>query len=498
MVWGIEDESHRCVGTAFDPTRVKEGNEALENWLLQLLSPRIDFTFYESVFQDHRVVYAKIQAANSTPVRFGGEEYLRVGSYKKKLREFPEKERQLWALLSGTDWSAQVVEEASLEDLDPRALEFGRQQYAEKFPAHAQEMQSWDNLTFLNKAKLSVSGKLTKTALLLLGKPLADNFLSPADAKITWVLKDENNVERDYLHIGLPFLLAGDEVLKKVRNLKIRHLPSGTLFPEEMDQYDTWVLRETLHNCIAHQDYSLGGRISVVEFPHSLLFSNKGDFIPGSVERMIEAEAPPEFYRNRFLVQAMVNLNMIDTIGSGIKRMFRLQKERSFPMPDFDLQEPGVVRVKIYGQILDASYTNLLLRQTDLDLRDAIALDKVQKKLPIDKATFQRLKSRRLLEGRWPKPYVSARIAAATGEKAAYIKNRAFEKQHYKQLVLEYLRKFGVARRSDIDQLLLEKLPDILEPKQKKGFVNNLLQEMRREGSVATAGTTRWATWRLP
>ena len=160
---------------------------------------------------------------------------------------------------------------------------------------------------------------MTNTAIVLLGKPATAAFIAPAQARITWVLRDERNEEKDYTHFDPPFLLASDNVLNKIRNLTIRHLPSGTLFPHEVSQYDPWVLRETLHNCIAHQDYSLRARINVVELPTSLLFTNAGSFIPGTVEEMIRSDAPPEIYRNPFLAQAIVSLNMIDTIGSGIR-----------------------------------------------------------------------------------------------------------------------------------------------------------------------------------
>ncbi len=106
-------------------------------------------------------------------------------------------------------------------------------------------------------------------------------------------------------------------MLKRIRNLTVRALPSGTLFPQEITQYDPWVIREALHNCIAHQDYGLHGRIVVVEFPASILLSNVGRFPAGDVETVIRQDAPLEIYRNPFLADAMVELNMIDTQGGG-------------------------------------------------------------------------------------------------------------------------------------------------------------------------------------
>ncbi len=499
LVLGIEDGTHAALGTIFRPKLARKGNESLENWLLQLLSPRIDFTIYELERDGARVVLFAVQAANSTPVRFAGEAYIRAGSHKKKLKEFPEKERRLWQILSESpeDWSAHIVEGAMLADLDPDAVAFARAQYRQKHPHQAAEVDAWDDATFLNKAKVCIGGKVTQTALLLLGRPESQHLLSPAQARITWVLRDEKKQEKDYQHFDLPLILAGDQVLQKIRNLTIRHLPSGTLFPHEVTQYDPWVIRETLHNCIAHQDYSMGGRINVVETPDTLLFTNLGSFIPGTVEEMIQSDAPPEVYRNPFLAQAMVNLNMIDTIGSGIKRMFTRQRERSFPMPDYELDDPKKVAVRLTGQVLDENYTQLLLGQTDLDLMDVIALDKVQKKRPLDEESFRRLKARKLIEGRRPNLFVAANIAAATGDKAAYIKNRAFDKQHYKDMVAAYLEKFGEATRADLDALLVGKLSDALDERQKKEFIKNLLQEMKKVGLIVPDGATRWAKWHL-
>jgi len=220
----------------------------------------------------------------------------------------------------------------------------------------ARDVYRWDNITFLNKAKVCLSGKITRSAIILLGKNEAEHFLPPAIARVTWVLKDADDLEQDYVHFAPPLLLAVEQVFTKIRNLTYRYLPNAQLFPIEISQYDSWVIRKSLHNCIAHQDYTLSGRINVVGTSESVLFTNLGDFLPGSVEEVIRRDAPPEFYRNRFLADAMVNLNMIDTIGGGIKRMFTMQRERNFPMPDYDLSELGRVKVRIIGKGIDEKY----------------------------------------------------------------------------------------------------------------------------------------------
>jgi len=153
------------------------------------------------------------------------------------------------------DWSAQICEGSTIEDLDPTAIMKARQNYKEKFPDNARDVDNWDDLTFLNKAKITIQGKITRTAIILLGKEESEHFISPSVAKITWVLKDENNIGKDYEHFGPPFILNVEAVYAKIRNLKYRYLLNTSLFPTEITKYEPWVIREALNNCIAHQDY---------------------------------------------------------------------------------------------------------------------------------------------------------------------------------------------------------------------------------------------------
>jgi ATP-dependent DNA helicase RecG len=495
LVFGVRHKPRIVVGSKYRSSR--PDLDRLKQEVAAQTSQRLTFEeIHEVLTPQGRVVMFQIPTAlRGVPTAWKGHFYGRDGESLGPLNL--NEIEQIRAQAIREDWSAQVVDSASLADLDTDAVLFARTQYQEKRPQHAAELSGWDDVTFLNKAKVCVGGKVTRTALLLLGKEESAHLLSPAQSRITWVLKDEQNLEKDYQHFDSPLILAGNKVLAKIRNLTVRHLPSGTLFPQEVTQYDPWVLRETLHNCIAHQDYTLRGRINVVETSDALLFTNLGSFIPGTVEDMIRSDAPPEIYRNPFLAQAMVNLNMIDTIGSGIKRMFMRQRDRSFPLPDYDLNDPGKVVVRLTGRVLDENYTRLLMSQADLDLLDVIALDKVQKKRAVDDDTFKRLKARRLIEGRRPNLFVSAKIAAVTGTKAAYIKHRGLDKTHYKALVISFLEKFDQSVRGDIEGFLREKISDALSVDQKTNRIRNLLQEMRREGTLTCEGHGPAAIWRL-
>ena len=498
LIFGIDDETHEVVGTDFDPRNTKaKGNQDLLLWLAASLHPNTGFELHTVNYPAGRVVVFEVGPARDQPVNFYGTAYIRVGSSKTELSNYPEKARAIWT--HGSDWSAEVCEQARLDDLDPEAIAKAREQFIVRHPAQAAEIEGWDNTTFLNKARVLRQGALTNAALLLLGRPESSALLVPAVARISWILKDAHNHELDYEHVEPPFLLAGDCLLQRIRNLTVRALPNGTLFPEEFTQYDPWVIREALHNSIAHQDYRLKGRIVVVEFPDRILITNVGDFLPGDVATVIRQDAPQAIYRNPFLASAMVELNLIDTQGGGIKRMFDTQRKRSFPLPDYDLTETETnrVAVSLHGRILDERYTRLLMERTDLDLDQAMLLDRVQKSLSISREEHSRLKAEGLVEGRYPNLMVAGLVAKATGEAGRHIRERGFDKQYYLDLIVALVREHGPVSRKEIDQALIPKLPDRLTDAQKRSRVRNLIQGLRHANWIVNRGTRAQPAWTL-
>ncbi len=513
LVWGINDKSHEVEGTTFDPFTAKgEGNQSLIMWLTQKITPRPDFKFHAVPHPDGKVVVLELHPPRTAPLAFSGERFIRIDSHKTKLSQHPDKEARLWhALGQKQDWSGEIVAEATQDDLDPEAITVARKRFQEYLlknepdtERHEQikaEVQRWDIATLLNKLRITKQGRITRSALLLLGHDEAAHHLSPVDAKITWVLRDACNRTESSQHFGIPFLLSTEKVSARIRNVMIEHMPDGSLFPTAVPRYDAWVLREALHNCVAHQDYRLGGKINLVEHPDRLVFSNLGQFIPPSVEWMLEHQSPPEYYRNQWLIDGMIRLRMIDQVGSGIRRMFETQRDRFFPLPDYliDSAEPGGPRVEVtvVGTILDVNYTRLLMRRSDLDLRQVLLLDRVQKRKPLDPNDAKVLKADKLIEGRSPNYYVSAKVAAWTGDKARYIRNRGLDEGYYNKLITDYLRKYGQATRQEIDDLLLPKLPEVLDPDQKANKIRNLMQVMRRDGVIHREGPKSKSFWRI-
>jgi ATP-dependent DNA helicase RecG len=498
LVFGVANKPPRqIVGTTYRYS--PESLQSLKQEISRNLSPTLSFAAIDEIqHPDGRVLLFSIPAApRGVPVAWNEHFYGRNGESLSGL-SLVEIER-IRAQSGNVDWSAETVPMATWADLDPQALTLARVKFAEKYLDLAAEVMDWDDARFLSKLKLCVSDRLTRAALLLLGTPEAAAWLRPALTMITWVLKDERGDDLDYAHFEPPFLCSSEALLGKVRNLTYRYMPSGTLFPTEVPQYDHWVIREALHNCIAHQDYTLGGRINVVEVPDRLLFSNLGDFLPGTVETVIVNDTPPETYRNAVLARAMFDLKMIDIRGGGIRRMFREQRNRYFPLPDYTIEpEKRRVEVRIFGKLLDEKYTHALIARPELTLQEVMLLDRVQKRKPLTAAEIKLLRAKRLIEGRAPNLQLSATVADMAGQQAAYIRNRGMDKTHYKQLIVDLIRTFGPATRQRINELLLPKLPDVLSEPQKLNKISNLLAEMaHRDQTIHNEGSDTRPRWSL-
>lgn len=471
LIFGVANDGS-VVGTNY--RAIPRSLDALKHEIAGHASNGLTFpNIFAVVIADKRVLLFQIPPAmRGMPTAWKGHHYGRDGESLVALNI--QKMEIIRGQAIQEDFTATICRDALLDDLQPEAILEARAQFLQKNPNLSEEMPCWSDEKFLNKAKITINSQITRAAIFLLGKPEAEHFLSPAVGTITWILKDKDNMELDYRHFGPPWILNTTKVYGKVRNLRYRHMPDGSLFPLEIDQYDEWVFREALHNCIAHQDYSLGRRITLVEFPDRLLFSNAGRFLPESIERVIERDAPEDSYRNPFLAASMVNLNMIDTIGSGIKRMYMKQRERFFPLPEYKFSANDV-SVTIIGRILDANYVQHLSSDQNLALHEVMLLDKVQKGVEITKDEARLLRKRNLVEGRYPRLHISAKVVLLSNQKAGYLHNRGLDEDYYAKLILDHIAQFGSITRREADDLLFPKLSDLLNDKQKKNKVSRIL-----------------------
>lgn len=317
--------------------------------------PRITFRdIHELAHADGRVLLFEIPAApRGIPIAWKGHYYARAGESLSSLGldKLDDIRRQTLA----QDWTAQVVPGASLNDLDEIAVRKARESFAKKYANRfkAGEVEGWPLASFLDRARITQNGQVTRATLLLLGKAESSYFLSPYPAQLTWKLEGQ---ERAYEHFAPPFLLSTTRLYQRIRNIQLRLLPQDELLPIEVSKYDQKIVLEALHNCIAHQDYTRNGRVVVTELPDRLMFENEGCFFEGQPDEYIQGDKTPRRYRNPALAQAMVELNMIDTMGYGIHSIYAGQARRYFPLPDYDLTEPDAVKMTIYGGVVDSAY----------------------------------------------------------------------------------------------------------------------------------------------
>ncbi len=394
-----------------------------------------------------------------------------------------------------SDWTARIVTNATLDDLDELAVAKARIMYKkvhDRIPAA--EVDSWDIKTFLTNSGVMKEGSLTRAALILLGKEFSACKLEPGIARVSWTRIDSDGLTIDYEHFTTPFILTVDDILKKINNLTMRELPGGTLFPDTMKQYDDYTIREALHNCIAHQDYRLNQRINFVETPDYLYYSNAGTFIPGTIEEALEYVGQRKYYRNECLCQAMVNYNMIDTISRGIKTMYAKQRERHFPMPDFLIDNnKQEVNVKIYGKVIDERYAQLLASGTQLSLKECIWLDAVQKHRQVTPSALEILKARKLIEGRAPNYFISLDVAKKTKQLGEYTKMKGLERDKYLSMIYEFVKNGSPegVMLNQIFEYMSEALPKNKDVKSQKRFLGYLVSILKTQEKIANVGK-RW------
>lgn len=404
-------------------------------------------------------------------------------------------------IFSDTDWSAQIVPDATIDDLDEVAIAKARKMFKKVHNRIPEvEVNAWSVETFLSKCGIMKNGGITRAAIILLGKYESAFKLRPAVAQVTWTRRDENKDVVDYEHFTVPFILTVDEILSRIENLTMREMPGGTLFPDTMKHYDDYTIREALHNCIAHQDYTMQQRINFVENPTYLFYSNAGNFIPGTLENALANEEPQAYFRNECLCRAMVDFNMIDTVSRGIKKMFNEQWRRHFPMPDYDIDaENRKVSVRIYGNEINEQYTNLLKTNKSLTLWDCISLDSIQKGRSIHEEIAQNLLSRGLIEGETPNYTISLGIAKATRQLQDYTKQKGLDKEKIKQMVLQYLKNAGSegAKRDGIYEYVKDVLPQAKTREQQLRLLGDMLNALSVDKFIYTKGRTWFSNEQL-
>lgn len=500
LVFGVRNKNKEIVGSDYRNTK---GLDTLKQEISVGTTGGISFIEIYEVYPEvrgekKRVILFQIPAATTaTPTGWNDHFYGRNG---ESLGALSVEELDRIRGQEKKDWSKQIIPEAKIEYLDKEAIALARENYKKKMnkPYISDEVNQMTDEQFLTKLKLIINGKITNAAMLLLGREDYD-YLFNTVPEASWRVFDSRNEISDYEIFKIPYITLSERLFGKIRNLTYRYMPNQlTLFPTETKQYDMWLLRELLNNCIAHSEYTLGGRIYLNEFEDKIILSNPGSFLPGKIEKVLDPGYNPPFYRNQLLAETMVKLNMIDSQSIGIRRVFRIQRDRYFPLPDYDLSNRQQVKVCVYGKVLDENYSQILFANPDFDLETVFLIDCVQKRIKIDKEAVKHLRKLKVIEGKSPNIFLSASVSETIGEQSQYVKNKAFNDQYYRDLIVKYLEQYGSAKKRDVRELLWDKLPEVMDDKQKESKVKNLLAQMRRMGIITTdSGNQQKSSWIL-
>lgn len=494
LYFGVDDDTLEVKGTTFDSSKVKaQGNEALELYLRRMVVPKVNFSIVEFMYEhEKRVVMFKIPAAVNEPTTYKQKPYIRVDSHVTDLTPYVDWMRQIYT--SKIDWTSQIIEDATLDDLDSDAILVARKGFAEKFPQFSTDIEEWSDSVFLDRANLTQDGMVTRAAMLLLGKK-EKAYKMGHIAQIVWKCYQGKEVFGDIFTI--PFIKNTTKVLGCIRNYRFKIYPHNSLIPAEVWKYDTRSILEGMHNCILHQDYVCNERILVIEDDDKLTFENAGSFFEGNYEEYIMGEKTPKRYRNPFLAKAMDNVKMIDSKGYGIHNMFVRQKERYLPMPNYDESDDSHVIMQLPGTVMDEKYSLMLMENSDIGLTEAVLLDQVQRGKPINDNAIDLLRKKHLIEGRKPHLFVAKELAQNTGKKVEYSKHKGLEEKSCESLLLNTIKEHGMLSRTEIDALLWNVVSDQLDDKQKKSKIGNILTNLRKRNLIENETFGNISKWSL-
>ena len=476
LIFGVKEKGKEIIGTNY---RNKCGLDTLKYEISLQTTGGISFIeIYEVKKENKRILMFQIPAATAgIPTGWKDQYYAREGDSLVPLSlEKMDRIRQQ----SSRDWSKQFVKGASIFQLNKDAIALARTNFKEKMnkPHISKEIDAMNDEEFLTKIKLIQNGQITNACMLLLGNEDYD-YLFDYPPEASWRIYDSKGNIKDYEIFKIPFITLNDRIFSRIRNLTYRYMPNQTtLFPTETKQYDM------LNNCIAHSNYVLGGRINLDEEEDQITLRNPGSFLPGSIEIALQKNYTPPFYRNQLLAETMMKLNMIDTQSMGIRKVYKILQEKYFPMPDYNLSAANQVCVTVYGKILNENYTKLLFEHPEFDIQTVFLIDQVQKHNLISNQQAKYLRKLNVIEGRMPNIYISADIASSLEKKEQYVKNKGFDDEYYRNLIVKYLQQYKYGTRNNFRVLLNNKLPDSLDEKQKENKIRNLVLSLKRKGII--------------
>lgn len=339
MVWGVEDLSHRVVGTAFRPRREKVGAQELESWLCVHLEPTVEFRFHELTVEGLPVVILDIRPCSHTPTRWKESAYIRVGTYKKKLKDFPEKERALWFKLSKAPFERGTAARDLLADEVLKLLDYDAYYRLTEQNLPATKKGILDRLVQEKIVSTEVSNRYTISNLgaLLFARKLAafDSLGRKAVRVIDYGSISRVLGGREY--VSETGYAAGFESLAAYVNSRLpANEQIGQALRVAIPIYPEIAIRELTANAIIHQDLTVTGDSPLIEiFSDRMEITNSG--LP-LIDTLRFIDEPPQS-RNETLAGFMRRIKICEERGSGVDKVISSIEAYQLPAPEFTVTQ---------------------------------------------------------------------------------------------------------------------------------------------------------------
>jgi ATP-dependent DNA helicase RecG len=333
LAWGVEGSAHKIVGTSFKPRAAKVGNEELENWLLRLLTPKIHFRFLDAQIDGKAVVLLEIERAYRQPVQFGGVEYIRVGSYKKKLKEFQEKERALWRLFDKALFEDGIAVDHVRDDEVLRLLDYPAYFELLSLPLPENKKAILHGLAADNLIRACEAGGwgVSNLGAILFAKRLDDFSSLKRKAMRVIQYSGTNRVETVKEQDGNKGYASGFEgLIGYINGLLPRNEVIGQAIRKQVPLYPELAVRELVANALIHQDFFISGAGPMIEiFTDRIEIGNPG--VPlVAIERFVDS--PPRS-RNEALASLMRRIGICEERGSGWDKVVFQTEFYQLPAP---------------------------------------------------------------------------------------------------------------------------------------------------------------------
>ena len=338
LVWGINNDSHEVEGTTFDYRKAKKGNEELESWLVRMLTPRLDVTFFEVPVEGVMVLILEIPCADSLPVRFSGIEYIRIGTNKKSLKDYPEKERELWKAFELTLFELRNAASDLSEEEVFALLDYPKYYDRLELPIPRNREQVLDDFQKEKFLSVNDAGKwdITNIGALLIAKDLKrfENLHKKTVRVIWYKNNDRLDTIREKEFCG-GYAYSHEEVVQYIMTI----VPQEEIIVDSVRKavvaFPEIAIRELLANSMIHQALDQKGTAIMIElFADRIEFSNVGAPLV-AIERIVDT-VPVS--RNENLAGFMHRCGICEERGSGYDKIVAATSLNNMPAPRVENQ----------------------------------------------------------------------------------------------------------------------------------------------------------------